>query len=309
MISDVKTCGNSTGYCLLGNDCTTDDDFLPDPTGNCDGLKGAFTPSASFACCKFNRRSSLVSSPPPPPKRFGKPPTSTTAAATVDAAGTSKKATVPRNARERVDGQTDDEQLAKLDQIGLVVRKIIEQLLNETANVIRPADEQRVTVEPAATVGTTATVEPAAAVTTVEPAAAKPADGDLAKTEASVTDGGMVSQTGTDAPRADGEAAVDGGPEADAAAAVDDDELRADKRVCRKSCNAADIVFAVDKKPLCYGTLLDENWILTSAACATRYLRDSPKKPVILFQSSPSPSPRKMIKLQYENTFNEIVLI
>lgn len=284
VISDVKTCGNSTGYCLLGNDCTTDDDFLPDPTGNCDGLKGAFTPSASFACCKFNRRSSLSSSPlPPPPKRFGKPPTSTTVATVDAAAGTPKKATVPRNARERVDGQTDDDQLAKLDQIGLVVRKIIEQLLNETANVIRPADEQRVVVvAPAATAGTATTVGSAAtvaavttvepaAVTTVEPAAAKPVDGDSARTEAPETDEGMVNQTGTDTPGTDGEAAVGGGPEADAVA-VDDDELRADKRVCRKSCNAADIVFAVDKKSLCYGTLLDENWILTSAACATRYL-------------------------------------
>lgn len=54
MISGVKTCGGGGGYCLLGLDCTLDEDFLPDDEGgnHCEGLKSAFTPSAHFVCCR-----------------------------------------------------------------------------------------------------------------------------------------------------------------------------------------------------------------------------------------------------------------
>jgi len=52
MIYGVETCGNGTGYCLLGIDCTLDDEFLPDGTGHCDGLSKSFTPSAHFTCCQ-----------------------------------------------------------------------------------------------------------------------------------------------------------------------------------------------------------------------------------------------------------------
>lgn len=47
------TCGDSRGYCLLGLDCTLDEEFLPDPEGHCKGLQNAFTPSAYFSCCKY----------------------------------------------------------------------------------------------------------------------------------------------------------------------------------------------------------------------------------------------------------------
>lgn len=53
MISGVMTCGDSRGYCLLGLDCTLDEEFLPDPEGHCKGLQNAFTPSAYFSCCKY----------------------------------------------------------------------------------------------------------------------------------------------------------------------------------------------------------------------------------------------------------------
>ncbi|XP_054284604.1 uncharacterized protein LOC129001348 [Macrosteles quadrilineatus] len=58
VISGVKTCGGGGGYCLLGLDCTLDEDFLPD-TGvgqHCEGLKSAFTPSAHFVCCRATNR-------------------------------------------------------------------------------------------------------------------------------------------------------------------------------------------------------------------------------------------------------------
>ncbi|KAL1461119.1 hypothetical protein WDU94_013049 [Cyamophila willieti] len=47
------TCGDGRGYCLLGLDCTLDEEFLPDATGHCKGLQNAFTPSAYFSCCKY----------------------------------------------------------------------------------------------------------------------------------------------------------------------------------------------------------------------------------------------------------------
>lgn len=47
------TCGDGRGYCLLGLDCTLDEEFLPDSEGHCKGLQNAFTPSAYFSCCKY----------------------------------------------------------------------------------------------------------------------------------------------------------------------------------------------------------------------------------------------------------------
>lgn len=54
MISGVRTCGGGAGYCLLGLDCTLDEDFLPDngEGQHCEGLRSAFTPSAHFVCCR-----------------------------------------------------------------------------------------------------------------------------------------------------------------------------------------------------------------------------------------------------------------
>nr|QKV49923.1 mucin-22-like protein [Locusta migratoria] len=50
----VSTCGNGSGYCLLGLDCTLDDDFVADTSGgHCRGLLTAFTPSAHFVCCRY----------------------------------------------------------------------------------------------------------------------------------------------------------------------------------------------------------------------------------------------------------------
>ncbi|XP_049964300.1 uncharacterized protein LOC126484745 [Schistocerca serialis cubense] len=54
VIMGVSTCGNGSGYCLLGLDCTLDDDFVADTSGgHCRGLLTAFTPSAHFVCCRY----------------------------------------------------------------------------------------------------------------------------------------------------------------------------------------------------------------------------------------------------------------
>ncbi|KAK9509012.1 hypothetical protein O3M35_006427 [Rhynocoris fuscipes] len=55
VISGVTTCGGGSGYCLLGSDCSLDQDFIEDTTGHCKGLKGAFTPSAHFVCCRDSK--------------------------------------------------------------------------------------------------------------------------------------------------------------------------------------------------------------------------------------------------------------
>lgn len=54
VIQGVRTCGNQSGYCMLGSNCTTDTDFLEDADGHCRGLRSAFSPPADFICCKFN---------------------------------------------------------------------------------------------------------------------------------------------------------------------------------------------------------------------------------------------------------------
>ncbi|PSN55481.1 hypothetical protein C0J52_02601 [Blattella germanica] len=55
VIMGVRSCRSGAGYCLLGLDCTLDEDFLPDDEGgHCDGLRSAFTPSAHFICCRYN---------------------------------------------------------------------------------------------------------------------------------------------------------------------------------------------------------------------------------------------------------------
>ncbi|XP_039283315.1 uncharacterized protein LOC111060957 [Nilaparvata lugens] len=59
VISGVGTCGGGGGYCLLGFDCTLDEDFVADDgNGHCEGLKSAFTPSAHFVCCQDTKRPS-----------------------------------------------------------------------------------------------------------------------------------------------------------------------------------------------------------------------------------------------------------
>jgi len=58
----VRSCRAGTGYCLLGLDCTLDEDFLPDDQGgHCDGLRSAFTPSAHFICCRYNAANKTIS--------------------------------------------------------------------------------------------------------------------------------------------------------------------------------------------------------------------------------------------------------
>jgi len=62
VIMGVHSCRAGAGYCLLGLDCTLDEDFLPDDQGgHCDGLRSAFTPSAHFICCRYNAANKTIS--------------------------------------------------------------------------------------------------------------------------------------------------------------------------------------------------------------------------------------------------------
>ncbi|XP_071547784.1 uncharacterized protein [Panulirus ornatus] len=65
VIQGVSSCRNGTGYCILGNNCSVDVDFLPDSTdGHCRGLRDAFTPRIDFVCCKYNPLGKVTSDPP-----------------------------------------------------------------------------------------------------------------------------------------------------------------------------------------------------------------------------------------------------
>lgn len=49
----MHTCGGGDGFCLMGNDCTVNDEFLPDSDGHCAGLRSAFIPESHFSCCRY----------------------------------------------------------------------------------------------------------------------------------------------------------------------------------------------------------------------------------------------------------------
>jgi len=257
VISGVKTCGNTFGYCLLGSDCTTDDDFLPDSTGNCDGLKRAFTPSAPFTCCKFNQRSLQSGTP------------------MIESKGTKKTAnTVPkdklgRNTRENIDSsQMNSDQLAKLNEIELVVKKIVEQLINETANNIK-AEETILNTETKMEENTIRnSINDEKPImndiieindTTVDP---------LINPEETLDEGYLKKEIPLEN-KTNNETITSEITESETEEPYIDDEFKAEKRICQKSCKS-EIIFLVDKKPMCYGTLLDDIWILTSATCASR---------------------------------------
>lgn len=257
VISGVKTCGNTLGYCLLGSDCTIDDDFLPDPTGNCDGLKRAFTPSAPFACCKFNQRS----------KQSGTPIVETNTKKTTN---TVTKNKFGRNTRENIDSSLmNSDQLAKLNEIELVVKKIVEQLINETANNIK-------TEEPI--LNNETKMEENTIRNSINDE--KPTMNDIIEIKDDTTMDPSISPEKTleeeylkkDIPleiKNDNETNTLDTTELETEESTIDDEFKAEKRICQKSCKS-EVTFLVDKKTMCYGTFLDDIWILTSATCASR---------------------------------------
>lgn len=271
VISGVKTCGDSAGYCLLGTDCTLDDDFLPDSTGNCDGLKRAFTPSAPFACCKFNKRS----------MQTGTHRDEIADAKTVIANGDK----LARNTKENVidPSKFDTDQLAKLNQIESVVKKIVEQLINETANSIRT--DETVVVDDLNAVTTTGneskTAETSAATTagdqTREESNTQPTGNGATLDYSTKSEDDGISKLEDDGKsKSEDDEKSEIPPETHDETGEDrldaddvDDEFKYEKNICQKTCKT-EMMFAVDKKPMCYGTLLDDVWILTSATCATR---------------------------------------
>lgn len=251
VISGVKTCGDTFGYCLLGSDCTTDDDFLPDPLGNCDGLKRAFTPSAPFICCKFNK--------------ISPPGTSRTDIDLKKNTSHDMREKISRSTREDIDSsKMDIDQLSKLNQIESVIKKIVEQLINETANNIQiegasinnetKIDENTVRNEELPMINDSVEINE----TTVSPT-----------TETDET----FNYDSTNIPPENKEETVETNKidaiETETQDSFVDDEFRTEKHICQKTCKS-EMIFSVEKKPLCYGTLLDDVWILTSGTCASR---------------------------------------
>jgi len=64
ILQGISSCLNGTGYCILGNACTADIDFIRADTGHCDGLDSAFTPSVKFSCCRYNEQGKATSEAP-----------------------------------------------------------------------------------------------------------------------------------------------------------------------------------------------------------------------------------------------------
>lgn len=317
MITGVETCGDNLGYCLLGNDCTMDDDFLPDPFGNCTGLKRAFTPSSPFVCCKLSKESPAASGTPivdfdvktsvESKNELYKILKNTTFIRTVD--NNSKNITpvnaadelsnekittavkavdelnggknvisisaideLARNTRENVDStKIDNYQLEKLNQIESVVKKIIEQLINETANNMK-VDETEIN-------GPEKKMEESTPMNDIEEdekmfansSEIKETSTDnplVLKSQETFDDGQFKIET-TSENKEDGETNESKTIEPEEEESDIDDEFKAEKNICQKTCKS-EVIFSVEKKPICYGTLLDDIWILTSATCASR---------------------------------------
>merc|ERR1712001_807495 len=55
VITQIKECRNRMGYCILGTSCSVDSNFVRDDMGgHCNRLSEAFSPRATFVCCKQN---------------------------------------------------------------------------------------------------------------------------------------------------------------------------------------------------------------------------------------------------------------
>jgi len=55
VITHIRSCRNGAGYCILGIKCSVDSDFVEDDSGgDCNSLSAAFSPQATFVCCKEN---------------------------------------------------------------------------------------------------------------------------------------------------------------------------------------------------------------------------------------------------------------
>jgi len=233
-----------------------DDDFLPDPTGNCDGLKRAFTPSAPFICCKFNQRS--PQSEPPIMDSNTKKTTNTVT-----------KNKLGRNTRENIDpSEMNSDQLKKLNEIELEVKKIVEQLINETANNIK-ADETILNNETKIkdnTIRNSINDEKPTMNDIIE--IKDTTEVPLINPEDTLDEGYLKKEIYLEQ-KEDTEINKSSTIESETEESDIDDEFKAEKRICQKTCKS-EIIFLVDKKPMCYGTLLDDIWILTSATCASR---------------------------------------
>jgi len=184
----------------------------------------------------------------------------------------------PRITREHIDPlQMDSEQLEKLNQIGFVVKKIVEQLLNETANTIRDdttSIENNTAVVEANTIrNDNIELRDGVEITetiTVNPSTDSPSDDDSLRTEiVPPLSPENKEDSNPMADKVDESDTVVIEPAETSDSTVIDDEFRYEKNICQKTCKS-EMMFTVDKKPLCYGTLLDEIWILTSATCASR---------------------------------------
>lgn len=230
-----------------------DNDFLPDPSGNCDGLKRAFTPSAPFVCCKFNKK--ILQSNIPLINSIKK-----------TGIVNETKYELARNTKENIDSsKMESDQLAKLNQIGLVVKNIVEQLINESANNIKAdetmfydeknIEENRIRNAIKEEIPMI-TEETEIKETTMIPLEKILSDENL-KTEIPTENKEIIDIINSDL-------AEEGIEES-----TIDDEFKYEKDICQKTCKS-EITFLVEKKPICYGTLLDILWILTSGTCASR---------------------------------------
>jgi len=233
-----------------------DDDFLPDSTGNCDGLKRAFTPSAPFTCCKFNQRTPQSRTPIIEPY-------------IKKATNTIPKDKLGRNTRENINSsQMDNDQLTKLNEIELVVKKIVEQLINETANNIK-AEETVLNTESKMEENTIRNSINDEKLTTSDVIEIKDTTLDpLVNPEETLDEEYLKKEIPLEDKNDNGTITSDT-TESETEEPTIDDEFKIEKHICQKSCKS-EIIFLVDKKPMCYGTLLDDIWILTSATCASR---------------------------------------
>lgn len=240
---------------------------MPDPSGNCDGLKRAFTPSAPFVCCKFNKK----------PIQSGIPIKDTdikkfTSAHTNDE--------LARNSRETIDPSImESNQLAKLNQIELVVKKIIEQFINETANNIQTSEtgidnqtimeentlrneiREQIINDEIPMIANQIEINETTMNPIIEIKSDETLDDGSSRTEIPLENKENAELNNVET--------IQSAEEDDESPIMMDNEFKADKNICQKTCKS-EVTFLVDKKQMCYGTLLDDIWILTSATCASR---------------------------------------
>ncbi len=286
----MATCGQGTGYCIHGADCTLNEDFFADDEGHCDGLRTAFTPQTHFSCCRYVNKNSTLNI-----EELTLPPTSTIDGDFDTSTQPVQELTTKGQGPPRVPGtgyldtqnEIDDDRMARTEDLSALPE------FPETALI----DQSRFNCSPKWEIGNSGP-GPAAKNRLVAQNGAQPRKMNT-ENPGELDDGAVLvapvqrflvaRNLFADVESRDLDGSRDGNDEAEAfpVRLTLPDELRSNsatlkdkfgKNKCLNLTDEADNArrcvnvwkFVSNNTIICFGTLINSVWLLTSASCITR---------------------------------------